>query len=60
MYRKLGPDTGADMIAVTDCSAHQQPAEQADQDRQCPKVILYNLNPADFDMLEHPDGTLPG
>ena len=57
MYRKLGPDTGYDMIAVTDCSATiSSLLSKLTETDECPKVILYSLNPADFDML----GTLMG
>ena len=57
MYRKLGPDTGYDMIAVTDCSATISSLLSAlTKEDACPKVILYSLNPADFDML----GTILG
>ena len=57
MYRKLGPDTGFDMIAVTDCSATISSLLSAlTKEDACPKVILYSLNPADFDML----GTILG
>jgi glucuronate isomerase len=57
MYRKLGPDTGYDMIAVTDCSATiSSLLSKLTETNECPKVILYSLNPADFDML----GTLLG
>ena len=57
MYRKLGPDTGFDMIAVTDCSATISSLLSAlTKADACPKVILYSLNPADFDML----GTILG
>ena len=52
MYRKLGPDTGYDMIAVTDCSATiSSLLSKLTETDECPKVILYSLNPADFDML---------
>ena len=48
MYRKLGPDTGFDMIAVTDCSATISSLLSAlTKEDACPKVILYSLNPAD-------------
>ena len=57
MYKKLGPDTGYDMIAVTDCSATiSSLLSKLTETGECPKVILYSLNPADFDML----GTLMG
>ncbi len=57
MYSKLGPDTGFDMIAVTDCSSSLSHllSDLALTD-ECPKVILYSLNNSDFDML----GTLLG
>ena len=57
MFAKLGPDTGYDMIAVTDCSATISSLLSAlTKEDACPKVILYSLNPADFDML----GTILG
>ena len=57
MFRRLGPDTGYDMIAVTDCSATISSLLSAlTKEDACPKVILYSLNPADFDML----GTILG
>ena len=52
MYKKLGPDTGYDMIAVTDGSASISSLLSAlTATGECPKTILYSLNPADFDML---------
>ncbi len=57
MYAKLGPDTGYDMIAVTDCSATiSSLLSKLTETGECPKTILYSLNPADFDML----GTILG
>ncbi len=57
MYKKLGADTGFDMIAVTDGSASiSSLLANLTETGECPKVILYSLNPADFDML----GTLIG
>ena len=57
MYKKLGPDTGFDMIAVTDGSAAiSSLLSKLTETGECPKVILYSLNPADFDML----GTILG
>ena len=45
------------MIAVTDCSATISSLLSAlTKEDACPKVILYSLNPADFDML----GTILG
>ena len=57
MYRKLGPDTGFDMIAQNTCGgAIAQLLSALDMDGQCPKTILYSLNPADNEQL----GTLIG
>lgn len=57
MYQKLGPDTGFDMIAVTDCSRSiSSLLSKLTEGGACPKTILYSLNPADFDML----GTIMG
>ena len=57
MYKKLGADTGFDMIAVSDGSASiSSLLSNLTESGECPKVILYSLNPADFDML----GTLMG
>lgn len=56
-YEKLGPDTGFDMIAVTDCSGTiSSLLNKLSETGECPKTILYSLNPSDFDML----GTLMG
>ena len=52
LYKKLGPDTGLDMIAVTDCSATISGLLSAlTEAGACPKTVLYSLNPSDFDML---------
>lgn len=57
MYRKLGPDTGYDMIAQTDCGVNAaRLLSELDKTGECPKVILYSLNGVDNDML----GTLIG
>ena len=57
MYRKLGPDTGFDMIAQNTCGGDiAQFLSALDMDGQCPKTILYSLNPADNEQL----GTLIG
>ena len=57
MYRKLGPDTGFDMIAQNTCGGDiAQLLSALDMDGQCPKTILYSLNPADNEQL----GTLIG
>ena len=48
MYSKLGPDAGFDMIAQNSCGASLVALLSAlDEQSQCPKTILYSLNPAD-------------
>lgn len=57
MYAKMGPDTGFDMIAQNTCGGNiAQFLSALDQTGQCPKTILYSLNPADNEQL----GTLLG
>ena len=57
MFEGYGPDTGFDMIAVTDGSRSlSSMLSKLTESGECPKTILYSLNPADFDML----GTLIG
>ena len=57
MFRKLGPDTGFDMIAVTASGAPlTHLLSDLTKNDSCPKTILYSLNPADCDML----GTMLG
>ena len=57
MYAKMGPDTGFDMIAQNTCGgAIAQLLSALDKTGQCPKTILYSLNPADNAQL----GTLLG
>lgn len=57
MYARLGPDTGFDMIAQNTCGGNIARLLSAlDMDGQCPKTILYSLNPADNEQL----GTLLG
>ena len=57
MYAKMGPDTGFDMIAQNTCGGNIAAFLSAlDETDQCPKTILYSLNPADSDQL----GTLIG
>src|SRR5699024_10092347 len=52
MLRKLGPDTGFDMIAVTDASVTLSSLmSKLTETDELPRVILYSLNPSDFDML---------
>lgn len=57
MYAKMGPDTGFDMIAQNTCGGNiAQFLSVLDKTGQCPKTILYSLNPADNEQL----GTLLG
>ena len=57
MFKKLGPDTGFDMIDQNTCGGDIAKLLSAlDRDGRCPKTILYSLNPADNEQL----GTLLG
>ena len=57
MYRLLGPDTGFDMIAQNTCGGDIAALLSAlDETGECPKTILYSLNPADNEQL----GTMIG
>jgi len=57
MYRRLGPDTGYDMIAQNTCGGDiARLLSRLDETNECPKTILYSLNPADLAQL----GTLLG
>lgn len=57
MYAKMGPDTGFDMIAQNSCGgAAAEFLSALDGKGECPKTILYSLNPADNAQL----GTLLG
>jgi glucuronate isomerase len=57
LYKKLGPDTGLDMVASFDCSGSiSSLLSDLTEAGACPKTILYSLNSSDFDML----GTLMG
>ena len=48
MYRRLGPDTGFDMIAQNTCGTDIARFLSAlDESGELPKTILYSLNPAD-------------
>ena len=52
MYRRLGPDTGYDMIANAPCGSSIAAFLSAlDETDECPKTILYSLNPTDFDQI---------
>jgi len=57
IYRKLGPDTGVDMIAQNTCGADiARLLSKLDETCECPKTILYSLNPADNEQI----GTMLG
>ncbi len=57
MYRRLGPDTGFDMIATNTCGEDIANLLSAlDMTNECPKTILYSLNPVDNELL----GTMLG
>ena len=52
MFRKLGPDTGFDMIAQTSCAVSiSQFLSALTETNECPKTILYSLNGIDNDVL---------
>lgn len=56
-FAKMGPDTGFDMIAQNTCGISIARLLSAlDMTGDCPKTILYSLNPADNEQL----GTLLG
>ena len=57
MFEKLGPDSGFDAMAQNTCGwAISAILSDLDKNNQCPKVILYSLNPADNEQL----GTILG
>ena len=57
MFARLGPDTGFDAMAQNTCGgAIAQLLSVLDKTNECPKTILYSLNPADNEQL----GTLLG
>ena len=57
MFKTLGPDAGFDAIAQNTCGVNVFRFLSAlDESGQCPKTILYSLNPADNEQL----GTLIG
>jgi glucuronate isomerase len=65
MFRKLGPDTGWDSIGVPqDAFKMSRFLNSLDETDQLAKTILYNLNPADNEMMvtmagNFNDGTCP-
>lgn len=57
IFRKMGPDTGVDMIAQNTCGEDiARMLSALDMTNECPKTILYSLNPADNEQI----GTLLG
>lgn len=57
MFRELGPDTGFDAIAQNTCGGAIAALLSALNDtNECPKTIIYSLNPADNQQI----GTLIG
>jgi glucuronate isomerase len=52
MFRKMGPDTGWDSIAVSqDPSKMSRFLNELDNNDQLAKTILYNLNPSDNEVM---------
>ena len=57
MFRLLGPDTGFDMIAQNTCGGNIADfLSELSKNSECPKTIVYSLNPADNEQI----GTLLG
>ncbi|MBO6158502.1 MAG: glucuronate isomerase [Firmicutes bacterium] len=57
MYELLGPDTGFDVISQNTCGgAIAQLLSALDENGECPKTIIYSLNPADNEQI----GTIIG
>ena len=57
LYRVLGPDTGFDMIAQNSCGESIAKLLAAlDEKNECPKTIIYSLNPIDNELI----GTMLG
>ena len=57
MFQRIGPDAGFDAMAQNTCGGNVfQLLNALDTTCQCPKTILYSLNPADNEQL----GTLIG
>lgn len=65
LFRKLGPDTGWDSIGISqDARKMSRFLSSLDETDQLSKTILYNLNPADNEMMitmagNFNDGTYP-
>lgn len=52
MFEQLGPDTGFDAIAITNCAQSIGALlSKLSQSGECPKTILYSLNSSDFDSI---------
>jgi glucuronate isomerase len=66
MFRKMGPDTGWDSVgSAQDAFRMSKFLSSLDATDQMAKTILYNLNPADNEMMitmasNFNDGTVPG
>ena len=66
MFEAIGPDTGFDAMAQNTCGGNVfQLLSALDYTRECPKTILYSLNPADNEQLGtmigcFQDSTVPG
>ena len=61
MFRTLGPDAGYDTIAQNTCGGNVAKLLSAlDETDQCPKTILYSLNPADNALLGSIIGSFQG
>ena len=56
-FKKMGPDTGYDMISQNTCGGSiAQLLSVLDLNDECPKTIIYSLNPADNEQI----GTMLG
>ena len=61
MFRTLGPDAGYDTIAQNTCGGNVAKLLSAlDETDQCPKTILYSLNPVDNALLGSIIGSFQG
>ena len=61
MFRTLGPDAGYDTIAQNTCGGNVAKLLSAlDETNQCPKTILYSLNPVDNAQLGSIIGAFQG
>jgi len=66
MFKTLGPDTGSDSIGdFKIAEALSKYLDRLDSDNKLTKTIIYNLNPADNELIatmigNFQDGTIPG